>query len=437
MAPAAASATVAPVSRTPLFGLLREATVGALRDSVGGQMPAGPLRDHYLWWLDPGRAGHRQFLRATGVAQLVRLYGTLTDGLVDEGLAPKVAELLSRIAVYQTYEIVTDNLAHGLFASGAISPDTGPADRDTVSRRLLIRSFNAAATVRLCGGGRSAAVALAPERRRAARVSMLDHGLSAPAHRRLAAAGPADDRVDVWPALVVNVEAALDVAATAAQTPFGPTVRHGLIDRYRAVSRTLSSRPLSRLELAVLGARSVLVVPTLGYCLAVVADLTEPVPGLADTVADGTLGDALFDAAVLARLLNDVGTGLLRLAPDGRRAALASVRRRAHRDGLRAALDGPPFGRLARDLRLGEFNLCLYAARRAPDAAAALTALEAEVDYFATLYALHSDRLTTGLAALTRRLADPRPARLVRRFVRFHERLYARSHDTAAGDYTA
>jgi hypothetical protein len=359
------------------------------------------------------------------VEQLVRLYGTLAAGLTDDAVAPKVSELLARIAVYQTYEIVTDDLGMGLFGPAA-------ATRAAGARRALLRSFNAAMTVRL-RGPRTAAALLRPQRRLAAPLCSpdptADGRLSA---ERLAA------RRDPWPVLVANIEAGADVADLAADTLFGTLVRDGLAERYRAVSRTLAPRHLSRVELAAVGAHSVLVAPTLAYVLAVLTDLTASVPGLAAVVDDGTLAEALYDAAMLSRLLNDVGTDLVRLGHRARHDALQQARRKATKQTPpRLALTGPAFNRLAKDLRYGEFSLCLYAARRAPDVATAFDALESDLDHFCRLYALHRRRLEDALSRLTDRLADPRPATLIRRFVRFHTRLYAHRYDDPAGEYAA
>lgn len=419
--------------------ILRTATVDALRDSVRRQMPSGPLQEYFRFGLQPGRPEHDQFIQATGVNQLIKLYGTLVDGLVDQAIFDKVADLLARIAVYQTYEIISDNLGIGLFGSTRDAPTTVERAR-LAGQRRLIRSFNAAMTARLRGGSRRAAVVLAPHRGQAGELSALEQSLATRTHRELTAslADPSltsGVEADVWPALVANIEAAGEVTATVAGTPFAAAVRDGLTERYWAIGRTLSGRHLSRLELATVGAHSVLVVPTLAYCLAVIADLTHPVPGLAATLDDGSLVETLYDAAVLSRLLNDAGTGLLRLSPPARRAALRRARVEAAGAGLAASLTGPRFTRLAKDLTHREFNICLYAARRAADPVAAFTALESDLEYFGGLYALHTTRLTEALDRLTTRVGDPRPAALVGRFVRFHVELYANPYQEASGEY--
>jgi hypothetical protein len=429
-----------PPVRSHLVDALRAGTLSALRESLRQQMPAGPMRDYFLWGLDPSQPGHRAFVQATGVGQLIRLYAALTHELVDEEAAPKVGELLARIGVYHTYEIVSDNIGIGLFRSPTRGATGNPLDDEPAiaARRQLVRSFNTAMTERLRGGSRTGAVLLSAERRRAARVSMVEHSLAGPTHRRLTAAlagHPGEVEWDLWPVLVANIEAGVRVAATVADTPLGPLVRDGLTERYKGVSRTLSTRHLSRTELAAVGAHTVLVAPTLGYCLAVITHLTEPASGLDAVVADGTLTETLYDAALLSRLLNDAGTELMQLDRAGRHEAVNQLRRESADGELAAALTGPRFTRLAKDLAHGEFNICLYAARRAPSGAAALDALESDLQYFGELYALHGELLRAALDRITARLGDPRPAALIRRFVRFHTDLYAHDYDDPAGEY--
>jgi hypothetical protein len=420
------------VPRQNFIDVLFRAATAILRESLDRHLPAGPLRDYFRCGLDPNWPGHAEFVQATGVHQLVRLYGSLAHDLVDDAIAPKAADLLARLVVHQTYEIISDELSHGL--AGAVEDPPAAA-----GRRRLVRGFNTAMTVRLRGEPTAAATALAPLRTPAARVSLLDRSLAGPTHRRLLARLPgvsaAEVDRDVWPALVANVEAATELTASVAGTPPGDLVRDGLIERYRALDRSLSAPYLSRLELAHLGAHSVLVAPTLAYGIAVIADLAHPVAGLAGAVADGDLPAAMYDAALLTRLLNDIGTAPLRSAPGARRAAGADLRAGVDGRDLAGALTNPRFTRLAKDLAHGEFNVCLYAARRAADASAAVDALAADLDYFAGLYALHRRCLARALARLTERLGDPRPAVLIARFVAFHRRMYARPYDHAAGDY--
>lgn len=412
---------------------LREAAVEALRETVARHMPVGPMRDYHAWGLAPGHLHHERFVRATGATQIVNLFAAFVGDLVPEADHAAVAHLLGRKIAYLTLEIISDNLAIGL------------ADAPAAGRRRLLRAFNTAMAIRLRGSGRAAADLLRGERAVARTVSALDQSLVPDVHLGLARAFLAGSRHttadlagDVWPALVANIEAGADAAATLDGTPLGPEVRDGLLNRYRAVGRTLAGGHLSRLELATVGAHTVLVAPTLTYALG--ALVGRPGPRLVGTVRDGTLSELFYEAATLVRLLNDIGPLLLNLDADRRWALLEPARRRGRSGAAAATLlvelaTGPEFTRLRKDLRFGEFNVCLYNLRRAGAAPEALAALAADLDFFASAYALHRGRLTESAARLTGRTGDPRAAELALRFVDFHERLYANPADAAHGEY--
>ena len=114
---------------------------------------------------------------------------------------------------------------------------------------------------------------------------------------------------------MAGVELCRELATVMEGTATAGLLRQGLNDRYRSVERTLFAEHLSRLELATLGAQTILVGPTLAYFLGALLEKLKPVKAYRAAVADGSVSETLTDAALLVRLLNDIGTRLLRLAP--------------------------------------------------------------------------------------------------------------------------
>lgn len=415
-------------------GRLLAATADALRTDLVGRMPAGGLRDYYLWGLDPDQPYHELFLRTIGATQLARLTATLLDGLVDPASWPAFEPYVAAMNVYQVSEVVSDDLGIGVLDLDAPGVDAPQGD--------LLRAFNAAMLLRLGGTGTPARALLAHLAGTAAEFSMFEHSLAGRTHRVLAAACGADIGYGLWAGLVANVESGAALADAMAGNPLGEELRDGLVNRYRAVSRTLSGRHLPVVELAAVGAQAILVAPTLAYYVGVLSE----VDGLAvaEVVRDGSLADALYDAAVLVRLLNDLGPRLLRPDERARRALLTALDRAYRRDPGRYPRVGPLLlaatppqlgSRLCKDLRYREFNVCLYGLRQAARVPEALATLATNLDYFARLYALHRSRLDGALHRLAARMGDPRAATLVERFVRFHERLYANPYHHTDGDY--
>jgi hypothetical protein len=407
-------------------------------------MPSGGLREYWLWGLAPDCPVHADFVQAIGARQLCRLTATLLDGLVSDADWPELTRLAVTMNVYQLYEIISDNLG-----IGAVHPPPGqPAQQLPV-----LRFFNIAMVSALEGASVSAAQLLGPVERPAHRLSGFAHSLAGPAHRRMAgtfsavAGRPAINNVEygLWPALVANIVAAAAVADRVGQLAIGPVLRDGLVNRYLAVNRTLIGPHLPLFELATVGAHAILVAPTLCFYVGALGELLHPDPGFAGCIEDGTLPDALCDAALLVRLLNDVGPGLLTCPVAVRLELLGRLRAAYARDPasfpdvrallLSNALPETVLTRLRKDAQHGEFNVALYGARHAHSVPAALDSLGKALEYFATLYAVHALRLSTGLAELSLRLGDSRPLTLVHRFVRFHQDLYAHPYTDASGEY--
>jgi hypothetical protein len=432
---------------------LLAASCAALTDTVARHMPAGPYRDFSAWAFSGENPRRHEFLQATGVIQLVNMNTTLLSGLVEDSDWPTMLHYAGLMNSYQVFEVVSDNLALGLGRS--------QLDNAGAERRTLVSALNRAMLNALTPDRRTPAVLLlsGPAREVALRTSGFDQSLAAAKHagiaeeyaRHRAAAGKSAPLLDeleygLWSALVANVEICRDLVDALDGTATASLVRLGLGDRYRAVERTLHVSHLPRLELASLGAQSILVVPTLAYLVAVLAELLAPVPGYAAVVADSTLSDVLADAALLVRLQNDIGTGLLRMAPVQQGAMLHRLTRASADAGCVTAddalqifasemADEPSFTRLHKDLANDESNVALWHARQAVDAADALKALADSLSYYAGLYAQHSGRLAAGLSTLDERLGERRVSTAVERFVRFHERMYAHRHTDVIGEY--
>lgn len=431
---------------------LQEGTCDTIAASVRQHLPPGGYRDFVLWALSKDNPRRLDYLQMTGLSQLVTMNVTLLGGLIDDDAWPSVQRHLELMNAYQFFETITDNVAMGLGAPNL----TGPA----VERFEVVTALNRAMVQALTPGRTEPAVLLlsgAP-RHAARRASAFDLSLVAAKyagiaeeysrHRKHLGADPDGPDVEygLWAALVANVETCRDVVQAADANPVGSLVRDGLLSRYRAVDRSLRGQSLSRLELATLGAQTILVVPTLAYGMGVLAIAGATLPELQAILADGSLADVLFDAALLVRLQNDVGTKLLRMPAAEQAALVRKLARRAverHKveagDALALLAEEAEFEmaltRLHKDILKEEFNVALWHARRAGDADAALRAFGDSVTYLSELYAHHADRLAAGLAALDERLGDRRMTTVIERFVRFHERMYSNRYTDRNGEY--
>jgi hypothetical protein len=421
-------------------------TVAGLAASLQRHMPAGAYRDFYLWAISPENPAQAAYLRAIALSQLVKMTVELLDGIVDE---PDWQPLLAHTVpmnVYQIYEVVSDNLAIGLAGAHCEDPHAG-------RRRRLLIGFNRAMAARLQGERAPAAQLLAPLQPAAAGVSLFDQSLIGDSHRTFVQTYR-ERRHDVppdhleyagWAALVANVEAGADLARSLWACRGGELVRRGLIGRYEAVNRLLQRETLTLRQLADAGTYSILVIPTLAYYITVLAELVRPLDRFARIIADGSLAAVLADAALIVRLLNDLGTGLIRLAPEEQAALCERLRAVAERQPgpARRGTDmlfstAQPAGLLTRihkDVTFGEFNVCLYHLADTRSAGETFAVFRHNLAYFSRLYRQAGARLESGLAELSERAGEDWISRLIERFVRFHEVLYSHSYASDAGEY--
>ena len=85
-----------------------------LTDAIGRHMPSGPYRDFSAWAFSPGNPRQAEFLRLTGLTQLVKMNVTLLSGIVEDDHWPEVLRHAGLMNTYQVLEVISDNLALGL-----------------------------------------------------------------------------------------------------------------------------------------------------------------------------------------------------------------------------------------------------------------------------------------------------------------------------------
>jgi hypothetical protein len=432
---------------------LQEATCEAIISAVRRHLPKSAYRDFTLWAFSPDNPRRHDYLQVTGLTQLVTMNVTLLGGLVDGDAWPAIEQRLALMNAYQYFETIADNVAMGLGV-----PNLAGASHE---RLELVTAVNRAMIQVLSPGSPVPGVLLLSgyPQRIARRASAFDLSLSAVKHAGIAEEYarhrsdegesfnlPGEVEFGLWGALVADVETCRDVAEEMDGSPVGTLVRDGLVNRYRAVDRTLRAPSLSRMELATLGGQSILVLPTLAYGIGVLGDASGMGAALSAVVSDGTLTDVLFDAALLVRLQNDVGTRLLRMAGVQQATLVYRLARRAAERREVQAADAlallveeaqteAALTRLHKDIINEEVNVALWHARRAADADGALRAFGDSLGYLTGLYAQHHGRLAAGLAALDERLGDRRVSTVIERFVKFHERMYAHRYTERVGEY--
>jgi len=417
-----------------------------LHSSLQTHMPPSPYRDMFSWAISPQSPVQQTWLQAMGVFQLIKLTETLLDGLVNDSEWEHLLPYAARLNAYLTYEVVSDNLAIGL-------AHYMPEDQTHELRREILRVFNRAMIARLRGDPRPAAELLSPLRAITRPISVFQQSLNrdtqiscAQAYLKYHANGLTLDDLEyqAWPALVANIEACASLVQAMDAFHCGPVFKDGLIARYQAVNHLLEQDHLTREQMAQIGADSILVMPVLVYYTAVLGEILRPRRGLRSLAENGALAGVMRDAALLVRLLNDLGTPLVMLSPTEQEVLVDMLivyyqtnpsDMRTLSDVLIGIDDMSLLTRIRKDLEFNEFNVALYGTLDIQPVPKAIKAFGRNLVYFTQLYHHRYACLREDLDAISRALNDDRIGALALRFVGFHEYLYNSPFNTTVGEY--
>lgn len=432
--------------KSDLFHHIFTATMVNFEASLHQHMPAGPYRDFYLWAISPQNSQSSDYLQAIGLTKLIYMTATLLDGLVDNAHLPELAARTVPMNIYQIHEIVSDNLAIGL-------ANRCQNDITYVQRHSLLQAFNTAMCKRLSRDPQSAAHLLSPVRSVTRQISGFDQSLIKNKHAKLTNAYlkqqgnvPVEElEYTLWPSLVANIETCAVLADTMQDYRLGTLLREGLIGRYQAVNTLLQGVTMARPQLSDVGASAILVMPTLAYYISVLTEIVQPLADMPFVILNGTLAEALYDAALLVRLLNDLGTTLLTLPEDEQAVMLNTLTLRYQKythtpptilDFLaEAAGELDLLTRLQKDILFGEFNVGLYGLSHIDSIPDALFVFGRHLSFFSQQYAHHRARLIDTLEVIDHSLQNDIVSKLVLRFVKFHEVLYSNPHYSDTGEY--
>src|SRR5690606_25866518 len=151
----------------------------------------------------------------------------------------------------------------------------------------------------------------------------------------------------------------------------------------------------------------------------------QPLPAYRDVLEDGSLLLALEDAALLVRLLNDMGTLLLEQPTNDRKALIQTLYHMHHTGDFPtfehllldvAGQQGTLLTRMNKDIRFGEFNVCLHSVRQVNDIATAIEVFADQLESLTLVYEDRLQRLPGMVAQLNQRLGSTFAGEVILRF---------------------
>lgn len=402
--------------------------------STHTHMPNGLYRHFYQWALTDANPRREVWLQLIGLTQLVNMTFQLLDGLVHDDQWLALTQYSLVMNAYQIFEIVSDNLGIGV-----VFPEN-----DDLRQHLML--FNNAMLARLTDRTDDWRTAMGKLATRLT-VSGFAQSLSPDKHHHITdlyvqqhpEVCITDLEYNLFPALVANIETCYMLYTQCNLLKGGALVQAGLRARYESVNHLIQQPDMPMDERVYASADAILVMPTLGYYVAVLADHLYSLPDFEDVVASGILEDALRQSAVLVRLLNDLGM-LTTLPADDTQRLIAYLGDMARGDEtLRQVICRADVGtvitRLQKDAAHGELNLALHGIADQPVRDATLKAFADRLAYLRTVYQTGYDQMERALRQIDRYGGHGFIRTLLTRFIGFHQRLYSHAYQSAVGEY--
>lgn len=402
--------------------------------SIDSYMPAGLYRDFYQWSLSEANPQHQAWSQLIGLPQFVKMTATLLEGLVSDEQWYELVQYSLAINTYLLFETISDNLGIGI-----IYPENAYL-------REHVTTFNNAMLARLENRKLSWQLAMGKLATQM-EVSAFAQSLSPHKHQNIAQVYAVhhpnvnlrDLEYGLFPSLVANIESCHILYNQCALLQGGALVQAGLRARYEGMNKLVNSPDMSLDERIHASTDAILVIPTLGYYISVLAECFYHLPDFGVVLASGQLDAALREAALIVRFLNDLGA-LTRLPMLDIDLLLATLKREARDDETILELIcradvGAHITRLQKDAVHGELNLALHGIGDQVVCDASLKALKDRLFYLQAVYATSYTNMEKALCHIEQHAGFGFVRTLLERFVGFHERMYNISYREEPGEY--
>lgn len=421
---------------------------GYISTAISKYLPESTQKNFMLWVLTDENPYQESYLRMLGVAGSIELEIFLFKKIINVKTLKKLAGSIALLNTYFAFETLSDNIAIGL--GDATKKDNSIYN---VQRELLI-GFNDAIIRKLRGDNNSVINLLKPFEPLTYKISAYQKCLMPKQMYEFAAeyqklyphASLEELEYCYFSILILNIHTCLNLVDSLQGHPLNTILKNSLIDRYEAVNEIIKSDHQITLEkLADLGAKSMLVMPSLAFCIGALDNIISH-PSLHKAIENGSLIDNLYTAALLVRLLNDIGTNFLNIgAKDLQKLYLHFNEMLRHKEYnsifefLNNVSSANEFynlmPRIRKDIQLGEFNICLDHLNISEDNVIALKEFFTRIKFFSMLYKKRKKFPNKISTLITNNFADKKINQIIVNFVKFHQAMYSKEYETKFGDY--
>lgn len=420
---------------TTVFNTILGESLSSLKSCIR-ILPEGNVSNFFSWILDSKNQYSKDYLQLTSLLTTVKL----ETKLLNKDLLLQISSKLGVLNTYFFTEVFSDHFAMGVTDSEQENTDKYKAKLTALSKfnEIMIDTLNNKEI-------RDQDLEILSQNLE--NFSIYHQSLSPKEMQRIINAyqnqckdsGVQHDvEYSFFPMLKLNVESGRMLLETLKESKLYSLFKNGLIERYAAVDKLLHNyKKLSLDESLELGKQTILVPPTLVYCIAAL-DQVKPIPKLDEVLNDNSLKIAIDTAASLIRLLNDIGTTPL-LKPELSLKTLKKyMESNQSEENFLTRLKGASsdeWSRMIKDLKFGEHNVGLDSLHEIADQSEVWTKFESNVLYLSKVYQEQKGKLSEVVSAINKKIGNEAVGNFISNFVSFHEELYSMNAMTEHGEY--
>lgn len=422
------------------------ATIDHLRLAITEYLPESVERDFLLWLYSDLDPQEEKYIQITGISKIVEMEMAQISNLFDKSflLSDKIAFYLGALNAYFVTEVVSDNLAIGL---------ANPKKKDSnwkLQRDILLH-FNDTMIKKIAGDPNSEFDLLKPYRKQIDAVSSYVQSLTPSDNlyfvelymkfQRQSPSVIGKLEHDIFIYLVLNIVLCIKLISMVKDHPLYFLLKKELSERYVAVNKLIDNhnKPLSREQLIYYGTKSILIIPTLAYIIAVF-DINNPIPNLVQAIESGLLEKALTDVSCCIRILNDM-QGVLELSENDIKTLYSKLmdlyqqqKNGQHFKSVLELLESLAESdqmiyhlfliRLYKDIKYHEFNICLDNLIHIKNIQDGINKFFDNVKFFTNFYNQKYNELLTTLNKIDAILGDQTISKLILSNLEFQKKLY-------------
>jgi len=421
-----------------LFDTILTPTLSILKSCMKNR-PVNHMTDFLHWILDAKNQFFKDYLQLTSITQAIKLQKMLFSSISNRDVSQQVLSKLGHITAYFFTELYSDNLAMGLADSSQKNSGSYLSKQSILSKfnKIMIDMLNHKPTQEL-------------EQKDFENLSIYQQSLT-PAkemqkivtayHQQHPVEGIQNSIEHSFHFMLnLNMESCRVLLKSLSDSNLYEIFRKGLMDRYSAVDELLYNYNKLTLDQSLeLGRKTILVAPALCYCIAAL-DQVKPNPKLEDVINDNSLQKTLEKAALLVRLLNDIGTTPLLKPEESLKALKISMESNPNGMDFLTRLKNTSaehWPRIIKDITFGEFNIGLDNLREISNIHDAWQKFESNILYLSKVYQKQKAELLEEINVLNQKIGDETPGKIILNFVLFHEKLYSKSAMVREGEYAS